>query len=50
MANAWSAHVAKIVKGNSGGKGQTSMGSGTDTSKTEEGVDAAIGYLNDLKI
>ena len=50
MASEWAAHVAGVVGGNSGGKGATSLGSGLDVSKVEEGVEVALKHLEKLKI
>ena len=49
MASVWAAQVVKIVGGKAGGKGNTSTGSGTDTSKVAEGLDAARIYLQKVK-
>ena len=50
VASEWATQVAKVVGGNVGGKGMTSVGSGTDVSKVEEGVQVAMKYLEKLKI
>lgn len=50
MASEWVAQVAGAVGGKAGGKGATSVGSGTDASKVEEGVEVAVKYLEKLKI
>jgi alanyl-tRNA synthetase len=39
-----------VVGGKAGGKGATSVGSGTDVSKVVEGVEVAVKYLEKLKI
>ncbi|KAF9249415.1 hypothetical protein DTO027I6_2339 [Penicillium roqueforti] len=46
VANEWAAQVAKVV----GGKGLTSMGSGPDKAKVEDGMVAARMYLQELRI
>jgi len=50
VANEWAAQVAKAVGGKAGGKGATSMGSGTETTKVDDGIDAARMYLQSLKM
>lgn len=50
VANEWAVQVAKAVGGKPGGKGATSMGSGTETTKVEDGIVAARSYLRSLKI
>jgi len=40
----------RAVGGKAGGKGATSVGSGTDVSKVEEGFEVAVKYLEKLKI
>ena len=42
--------MAGAVGGNAGGKGPTSVGSGTNVSKVEEGLEVAVKYLEKLKI
>jgi alanyl-tRNA synthetase len=50
VAGEWAAQVANIVGGKAGGKENMSMGSGTDITKGEEGLNAARMYLEKLKI
>ncbi|KAI2756427.1 hypothetical protein DTO012A8_9738 [Penicillium roqueforti] len=54
VANEWAAQVAKVVGGKAGGKaggkGLTSMGSGPDKAKVEDGMVAARMYLQELRI
>ena len=50
VASEWAAQVAEAVGGKAGGKGATSVGSGTDVGKVEVGVEVAVKYLEKLKI
>jgi hypothetical protein len=50
VASEWAAQVAGVVGGNVGGNTATSVGSGTDVSKVEEGVEVAVKYLEKLEI
>lgn len=50
MANEWVAQVVGAVGGKAGGKGPTSVGSGVDMSKVDEGVEVAVKYLKKLGI
>lgn len=50
VAIEWAAHVAKTVGGKAGGKGATSMGSGMETTRVEDGIEAARSYLGRLRI
>ena len=50
MASEWAAQVVGAVGGRAGGKGVTSVGSGTDVCNVEEGVEVAVKYLEKLKI
>ncbi|KAF2108907.1 alanyl-tRNA synthetase [Lophiotrema nucula] len=50
VASEWAAVVAGAVGGKAGGKGPTSMGTGIDASKVDEGVEIALKYLENLKI
>ncbi|KAL8788368.1 MAG: hypothetical protein Q9195_007326 [Heterodermia aff. obscurata] len=44
----WIEQVAAIVGGKAGGKGSTSVGTGNDVSRVQEGVKAAVKALEDL--
>ncbi|KAI4163787.1 MAG: hypothetical protein LQ342_002560 [Letrouitia transgressa] len=46
----WASTVSSIVGGKAGGKGATSIGNGTEPSKVEEALDAAVKYLEKFKI
>ena len=48
VASEWVAQVTEIVGGKAGGKGATCQGSGKDAGKIEEGVEAAMSYLDKL--
>jgi alanyl-tRNA synthetase len=49
-ANEWVAQVAGAVGGKAGGKGSTSVGSGGDVGKINEGVGVAIEHLEKLRL
>jgi alanyl-tRNA synthetase len=46
----WTEQVTGVVGGKAGGKGATSMGTGTDVNKVDEGVEVAVKYVEKLKI
>jgi alanyl-tRNA synthetase len=50
VAAEWSSEVAKAVGGKAGGKGQTSVGSGINVDKIDDGVELALKHLEKLKI
>ena len=50
VAGKWTEQVAGIVGGKAGGKGSTSVGTGNDVSRVQEGVEAAVKALEDLSI
>jgi len=49
-ASDWANAVVVAVGGKAGGKGPTSIGSGTNPDKMDEGLDLAIQYLQKFKI
>ena len=50
VATEWASQVAIAVGGKAGGKGATSIGSGPDVNKMDDGVDIALKHLEKLKI
>ena len=50
VACKWTEQVAGIVGGKAGGKESTSVGTGNDVSRVQEGVEAAVKALEDLNI
>jgi alanyl-tRNA synthetase len=42
--------VVATVGGKAGGKGATSVGSGSDVSKIDQGIEAAVKHLEKLEI
>jgi alanyl-tRNA synthetase len=50
VAADWSSEVIKAVGGKAGGKGATSVGSGTNVEQIDEGVELAMKHLEKLKI
>ncbi|KAL8714807.1 MAG: hypothetical protein Q9220_001320 [cf. Caloplaca sp. 1 TL-2023] len=49
-ATSWASHVSNIIGGKAGGKGATCVGNGTEPGKVDEGIQAAMKYLEDLKL
>jgi alanyl-tRNA synthetase len=50
VASEWASEVAKTVGGKAGGKGPTSLGSGTNADKVDDGVEAARHFLEKFQI
>ena len=50
VAAEWTEQVKGIVGGKAGGRGPTSVGTGIDVSKVDEGVEVAVKYVEKLKI
>ena len=50
VAGEWAAHVTEIVGGKAGGKGTTCLGSGVNSGKVEEALDAAVKCLVSLGV
>jgi len=48
VASEWTEQVTRVVGGKAGGKGSTSVGTGTDVSKVDEGVEVAVKYVEKL--
>ena len=48
MASEWTEQVKGVVGGKAGGRGPTSVGTGTDVSKVDEGVEIAVKYVEKL--
>lgn len=49
-ASDWANAVAVAVGGKAGGKGPTSIGSGTNVDQMDKGLDLAIQYLQKFKL
>jgi alanyl-tRNA synthetase len=50
VAGEWTTQVSEVVGGKTGGKGTTSVGSGTNGNKLDEGAVIAADYLKKLRI
>lgn len=50
MVNEWAMSVAKAARGKTGEKMATSIVSGIETTKVEDGIDAVRSYLRHLEI
>ena len=50
IAADWATSVAGVIGGKAGGKGATSVGSGTHPDKVDEAVELATKYLEEFKI
>jgi len=46
----WAATVGKVVGGKAGGKHPTAVGNGTEITKVDEALEAAMQYLEKFKL